>query len=92
MPISAHLTKVRFDSSGNALAVWVQGDGTRYNVWSNRYLTGLGWGNAELIETENSGSAAGPKISIDRSGNALAVWPQYDGTRYNICSNYWVAP
>jgi hypothetical protein len=33
----AHAPQIAFDASGNALAVWYQSDGTRDNIWSNRY-------------------------------------------------------
>ncbi len=91
---SAALPNVAVDGSGNALAVWSQSDGTRYNVWSNRYTAGSGWGTAELIETDNAGDAArisAPQIAFDGSGNALAVWEQTDGTRTNIWSNRYTA-
>ena len=29
--------QIAFDSSGNALAVWRQSDGTRDNIWANRF-------------------------------------------------------
>ena len=45
--------QVAVDGSGNAVAVWEQYDGTRYNIWSNRYVVGAGWGDAELIETDD---------------------------------------
>ena len=44
------------------------------------------WGTAQLIETE-SGDAEYPQVGLDGSGNAIAVWFQDDGTRYNIWSN-----
>lgn len=79
--------RVAFDTAGNALAVWTQGDGTRYNIWANRYTAGSGWGTAQLIETDNASDAGNPQIAIDTAGNALAVWEQFDGTRYNIWAN-----
>jgi uncharacterized protein YbdZ (MbtH family) len=79
--------RIAFDANGNALAVWTQSDGTRNNIWANRYTAGTGWGTAVLIETDNAGHATNPKIAFDTSGNALAVWQQFDGTRYNIWSN-----
>lgn len=82
--------QIAFDASGNALAVWRQSDGTRNNIWSNRYTAGTGWGTAELIETAG-GDAAYPEIAIDASGNALAVWSQNGGTYYNIISNRYTA-
>lgn len=29
--------QLAFDTNGNALAVWYQSDGTRSNIWSNRF-------------------------------------------------------
>ncbi|TPW09101.1 MAG: hypothetical protein FD130_2655, partial [Halothiobacillaceae bacterium] len=51
------------------------------------YTAGAGWGVAGLIETDNAGSASSPQVAIDANGNALAVWHQSDGTRYNIWAN-----
>lgn len=79
--------RVAIDADGNALAVWYQTDGTRNNIWSNRFTPSGGWDTAELIETNNAGSASGPRIAFDADGNAVAVWQQSDGTRNNIWSN-----
>lgn len=85
----ADLPDVSLDASGNAMAIWPQFDGTRYNIWANRYLAGVGWGTAEIIET-NAGTALRPDMSVDSSGNAVAVWQQFDGVRSNIWSNRYV--
>ncbi len=82
--------QVSVDASGNAVAVWTQHDGTRTNIWANRYVVGIGWGKAELIETDNAGDAMRPQVSMDASGNAVAVWSQDDGTRFNIRANRYV--
>ena len=84
---SAALPQIATDIAGNALAVWYQHDGSRYNIWANRYTAGSGWGTAELIETDNAGGASDPQIATDIAGNALAVWSQYDGFRSNIWAN-----
>ena len=84
---SAGRPQIAINANGNALAVWVQFDGTRENIWSNRYTAGAGWGTAALIETDNVGGANSPQIAIDANGNALAVWNQHDGTRDNIWAN-----
>jgi len=76
-------SRIAVDSSGNALAVWQQFDGSRINIWANRYVVGSGWLVAELIETDNIGHAQFPQIAVDALGNALAVWQQSDGTREN---------
>jgi hypothetical protein len=83
--------RVASDTSGNAMAVWSQSDGTRTNIWANRYAAGGGWSTATLIETDNSGDAALPQIAVGANGNAVAVWQQFDGTRTNIWSNRYTA-
>ena len=83
---SAIAPQIAFDSNGNALAVWYQSDGSRYNIWANRF-DGTSWGSAELIETNDAGNTYDPQIAVDSNGNALAVWYQYDGSRYNIWAN-----
>ncbi|GBE40291.1 hypothetical protein BMS3Bbin09_00168 [bacterium BMS3Bbin09] len=89
---NAFVPRVSMDGSGsNAIAVWYQHDGTRYNIWANRYVAGAGWGTAELIETDDIRDARNPQISVDGSGNAVAVWFQNDGTRWNIWANRYVA-
>ncbi len=84
--------QVTVNANGNAIAVWPQSDGTRYNIWANRYTPASGWGTAQLTETDNAGGASDPQIAIDANGNAIAVWEQFDGTRYNIWANRWLAP
>ncbi|MFZ4857112.1 MAG: PKD domain-containing protein [Desulfuromonadaceae bacterium] len=79
--------KVAMDSGGNAIAVWQQSDGTRENIWANRYTPAGGWGTAQLIETDNAGTATYPQIAMNSSGTAVAVWKQSDGTRDNIWAN-----
>jgi hypothetical protein len=85
---SAGSPQIAVDANGDAFAVWYQFDGMRYNIWSNRRLAAdMGWGTAELIETDNAGSAYDPQVVVDPNGNALSVWRQNDGTRYNIWAN-----
>jgi len=83
--------QVAFDANGNALAVWRQFDGAVFNIWSNRYVVGVGWGTAEKIESIDTGGAFEPQISIDIDGNALSVWYQTDGVAHSIWSNRYVA-
>ena len=88
---SAYLPRVAIDPNGNAIAVWAQSDGTRDNIWANRYDAVTGWGTATLIETDNAGNAGFPRVAIDPNGNAIAVWAQSDGTRNNIWANRYDA-
>jgi len=86
----AERPQVALDSSGNAIAVWQQSDGTRDNIWANRYTPRDGWGVAERIEVDNAGTAVAPDIAVEPNGNAVAVWQQSDGTRDNIWANRYV--
>jgi hypothetical protein len=88
---SAYIPQVGMDGSGNALAVWQQHDGTRYNLWSNRFTAGAGWGVAALVETDNAGDASDPQLAVNANGNALAVWTQHDGVRRNIVASRYTA-
>jgi hypothetical protein len=83
----AYNPQIAFDAIGNAITVWYQYDGTRNNIWANRYTRGTGWGAAVLIETDNAGDAYSPQIAFDASGNAIAVWYQSDGTGSHIWAN-----
>ncbi len=95
---SASGTRVVVYPPGNALAVWVQSNGTVTNIWANRFTAAGGWGAAELIETDDAGDADSVQIAVDLRGNAIAVWSQSDGTRRNIWANRfapdagWEAP
>jgi hypothetical protein len=84
---SAESPQIVADINGNALAVWRQSDGTRFDVWANRFASGEGWGTAALIETDNAGHATQVSVAIDSFGRALAVWAQSDVTRNNVVAN-----
>ncbi|HLB02939.1 MAG TPA: hypothetical protein VJM77_07395 [Nitrospiria bacterium] len=74
--------QVAMDSSGNAMAVWVQG----IDIWANRYVVGKGWGSPTLLEN-NSDPGLNPQVAINSSGNATAVWAQFDGKALSIWAN-----
>ena len=78
------------DGSGNAVAVWYQFDGSNYHIRANRFVPDTGWGSVELIETDDAANALDPQVAMDTGGNAVVVWRQSDGTRYNIWSNRYV--
>ncbi len=83
--------QVAIDAGSNAVAVWRQADAMRDNIWANRYTSGVGWGTAELIESNDTGSAWRPQVAIDPSGNAMAVWYQFDGIRLNAWANRYTS-
>ena len=65
--------QIAADYNGNAIAVWHRFDGTYRNIWANHYTAYLGWGDAQLIENNDSTSYY-PGIDIDNYGNAIVVW------------------
>ncbi len=75
------------DQDGNAIAVWIQGDGTGQSVFANRYTEGVGWGTHVVIESEASGDANMPDLAGDGSGTYTAVWAHNDGVRNNVWAN-----
>ncbi len=83
----AFAPQLAIGADGSAVAVWAQFDGTRDDVWSNRYAPDSGWGSPQRIETNNTVRASGPQVAVDANGNAVAVWSQFDGTRSDIWSN-----
>ncbi len=61
------------------VAVWFQSDAGRLNVLANVYTHNLGthagaFASPVAIETDATNDALGPKVAIDSTGNAIAVW------------------
>ena len=86
--------RVAMDASGNAMVVWRQAGFQATTIRSNNYRMGLGWGAAELVETDTDRSADGAEMAMDASGNVTVVWFQDDGstTRYDLWANRWGVP
>jgi hypothetical protein len=78
--------EIAFDANGDAFAIWYQSDGTRNQIWANRY-TPAGWQTPQLLSS-GLGDAYQPHIALDANGLVIAVWAQTDGTNYNI----WARP
>lgn len=78
--------QIVLDASGLGLAVWEEFDGSRKNIWGNRF-DGGDWGTARRIQTDIASEASAPQIAINSDGQAVAVWAQSDGTRDNIWAN-----
>lgn len=78
---------VATDDYGDAVAVWQQSNGSRSNIWSASFSPAGGWRSPELLETNDSGAAWYPRVSMNSNGKAVATWYQYDGFRYNIWAN-----
>jgi hypothetical protein len=68
---------LKFDTAERAMVLWLQSDGSRSNVWNNRYTSQIGWGSAALVE-QSQAHAGHPSFGFDVEGNAVAVWSEED--------------
>jgi hypothetical protein len=69
------MPQIAIDGAGDAIAVWAQSDGTRTNIWANRF-TSSAWGTPVLIETSNEDDANTPQLAMNAAGEAIAIWSQ----------------
>ena len=76
--------QIASDANGNALAMWIQFDGTRYSMWTSRYAPGVGWGASTQVTDSVTGTA---EIAVNAVGNAVAVWVLSDGTHDQLWSS-----
>ncbi|EKF74742.1 hypothetical protein A11A3_06958 [Alcanivorax hongdengensis A-11-3] len=88
----AYNPRITSDGAGHIIAVWYRiVDYSTATIQTNTYSAGSGWDAASLtlasFDISNSNSASSPKrpqIAADGAGNVIAIWRQYDGTRWNI--------
>ncbi len=79
------------DGAGNVAVAWLQSDGTRTNVWANRFSGGA-WGTAQKVESDDQYSPYGsypPAVVADGSGNVTVAWELNDVSWYNIWANHF---
>lgn len=74
---------IAMSSGGDAVVVWSQVDGAVQGVHAARYTPAGGWEPAQVLDT-GTAYATNPQVAMDGSGNAIAVWRQYDGSRHRI--------
>ncbi|MBL1260616.1 MAG: hypothetical protein COB33_008815 [Thiotrichaceae bacterium] len=91
---SAENPQITFDSAGNAIAAWSHYDGSRYNIWTNRYTAGVSWSIEQLIENKDTSDASAPQIITDADNNVQVIWTYTaEGTiranRYIAATNSW---
>ncbi|AHI30316.1 Ig-like domain-containing protein [Marinobacter similis] len=91
----ASTPQIALNTVGQALAVWVQFDGTQHNTWANQF-DGSDWveaqslpSNSDDIEDTDGGTsdAEAPRVAINSDGHGIAVWQQFDGLRNKIWAN-----
>ena len=79
--------QVAVDDSGNAVAVWRRFDGSNTVIQSSRLTAGgVGWSTP--VDLSVAGEDADlQQVSMDGSGNAVAVWQRFDGSNTVIQSS-----
>jgi hypothetical protein len=72
------------DAAGNAIAMWVQATTTApatANLYANRFVPATGWSTAAIVDTK-AGYPDYPKVAVDPSGRATAVWSLTDAANH----------
>lgn len=96
----ARFPMIALDDTDNALAVWLQPDPEeeKESIWSNHFSVTDGWGEATLIEANDTNHAYAPQVIYTQSGQGLASWIQMPKdlqdnkimiNRFNPDSNTW---
>ncbi len=77
-------TSVAADVTGAGVVhvAWEQRNGSTPNVWANRYVPGLGWAGAALLETSPD-AATSPAIVVLSDDKAIAVWSQVSSVGFS---------
>ncbi len=73
---------VSANASGTAVAVWGQGNGSRGEIASNRYVPGTGWGAPTQVNNPAwpaFNQTPDPQIHLDDAGTATALWVEGTG-------------
>jgi len=93
----AYDPEVVADPRGGAAAIWRRYDGGRYIVEAAQRANGGGWSAAEDLSSPGQ-PADSPRIAVDPTGGAVAVWEAYVDGHYVIqaaqraASGSWSAP
>lgn len=85
----AQSPQVAMDGAGGAMAVWYQPNNGKSSIWASRRTPGGGWEAPQAISRYDQ-HAGNPQVAMDRNGNAMAVWTQWEGTSNNIWANRYV--
>ena len=70
--------QVAEDASGNTMTVWSRTDGTNFRIQAKFRAADDTFGPTATISVSGR-DAFEPEVAFDPSGNAIAVWTQWDG-------------
>jgi len=71
--------QIGIDSSNRGLAIWVMRDSNEQPaIYASRY-DGSNWGSSSIISNTTK-SVRNPRLAMETSGNAIAIWEQMNET------------
>lgn len=95
----ASVPQVSLNTTGDAVIVWQQSDGSNNQVFKSEYRSGSWTHPSGLTDniSPDGQDAQFPQISVNNSGNALIVWQQSNGTNQTFfkseySSGSWTHP
>jgi len=76
----ATLPSVAMDAtSGNAVAVWLQNDGTANSIYASTYTADTSWATAATLESDGNDMDE-PYVVIDEDGKVVTVWADVESS------------
>lgn len=83
--------KVATDSSGNVIAVWTDRNAVGSSGWSSRYVPGVGWNTATMLQNDDPSISGIASLAVDPSGNATVVSELRDITSdyYGVSAHHY---
>ena len=87
--------QIAFDGNGQAVAAWVQYDGTQELILSNRHTVAGGWGTPQQVAAGAINRLASLSLAVNAGGTAVAAWRQdfwYVGASIQAPGAAWRTP
>ena len=73
---SLNFPDVAINKPGRTVAVWIQGDGPRAQVWARTHQGASGWGPEQRVSGLAARPTARPRAAINDAGEIAVVWMQ----------------
>ena len=82
--------EVAIDSDGNAIVLWSQMNASVVNldIWSNRFVRGVGWAGPEPVGEDGTASDYGHGAVMTDDGGIVAVWTHWAIPRRVMVSEF----
>jgi hypothetical protein len=71
--------QVAVDSSGNAIVIWEQFDGSNWRTMSRRRSSGGTFGSTKTLSASGQ-DASVSRVATEPNGDAIVIWLRYDGS------------